>query len=498
MISDHRKQFNCIAVDMGAGSIRMMHGAIRDEQISYREIYRFENRIVFRDGHDRWDMGRIIEGIMEGIRMGFSEAGGKVQSIGVDGWGADFVLLDRDGELVEIPVAYRDRRTEGMREKWAGVMPEMDTFQRTGINFYPFNTLFQLLSLKGSGSLELTSRILFMPCYINYLLSGSALNELTLSSTSQMLAVEGEDWDREILSELGLRPEILGKVVEPGTRLGPVKRTETSGRIVENIAVCGHDTAGVVAALPVEEPGYAYLSAGTWCILGVESERPVLTKEALDLGFTNERGYGSSYRILKNIAGLWLIQGLREQMPGKVTFEEMERMIRGGADPVQVIDPEDSQFYNPDNMKKAFDLYFQKTDQPLPEEITGYLRCAYDSLCFAFRYYIERLEHLAGRSIEVLHVVGGGSQSVSLNRRIATICRRRVVSGPVEGATLGNILVQAISMGQVASLEQGRSMVRGSFPVREYLPEREEEGIGRRYRLYLNFRRKIKNKHSET
>lgn len=498
MIKDHRNLFGCIAVDMGAGSIRIMHGTIGDERIGYREIYRFDNRIVYQDGHDRWDMSRIIQGIREGIMTGLSEPGAAVQSIGVDGWGADFVLLEPGGELVEIPVAYRDKRTDGMREKWAGVMSEMDTFQRTGINFYPFNTLFQLLSMKGSDEMEKTSMVLFMPCYINFLLSDSTINELTISSTSQMLSVEGKDWDSEILEKLDLGPEKLGKVIEPGTRLGPVKWKEADGHSIENVAVCSHDTAGVVAALPVEEPDYAYISAGTWCILGLESEQPILTGEALELGFTNERGFGNSYRTLKNIAGLWLVQGLKKQMPDKVTFSELEQMISVGADPVQVIDPDDPLFYNPADMKEAFDLYFQKTDQPLPGELTGYVRCAYDSLCFAFRYYIERLEHLTGRSIRVLHVVGGGSQSVSLNQRIATICRRKVVSGPVEGATLGNILVQAMAMGYVRSLEQGRGMVRRSFPVREYFPEREAEGTGRRYRMFMNYRSNTEDKQINT
>jgi rhamnulokinase len=482
------EDFNCIAVDMGAGSIRIMLGAICAGRISYREVHRFASGIVHQDGCDRWDMTRIESGIRNGIRKGIEVTEGRVQSIGVDSWGVDFALLDRHGKLGDVPVAYRDKRTEGMRERWGNLMGEMDTFRRTGINFYPFNTLFQLLSMKDSGLLKQTSRVLFMPCYINYILSGVALNELTISSTSQMLSVSGMKWDAGILEKLGLEPRQLGRVIGPATKLGEVKLPEAGGQGIESVAVCGHDTACVVAALPVEDPNYAYISAGTWCILGVESEQPVVTEEALHLGFTNERGFQNSYRTLKNIAGMWLLQGLKRHLPSNTSFSDMEEMVRHGRDVIQVIDPEDPLFYHPADMKEAFNAYFRRTGQRLPGEFSGYLRCAYDSLCFSFRFHVEKLEQLSGHNIEVLHVVGGGSRSDYLNQRIATICGRKVVSGPVEGATLGNILVQAIAMGRIESLEQGRSLIRESFSAVEYFPEIEPAGSGRRYERFLHYK----------
>ncbi len=463
------KEFRCIAIDMGAGSVRVMLGVIDEKGISYSEIHRFTNEIIIIEGHDRWDMLHIANEIRRGISKTIELSELAPSSVGVDSWGVDFVLLDEKGELVDIPVAYRDRRTEGMQEKWNTMMSRMDTFKRTGINFYIFNTIFQLLSLKDSVQIKKASRILFTPSYINYLLTGIAHNELTISSTSQMLGVEGNKWDTDILEKLQINPGLLGDVIAPGTKLGPVNIQEAAGSGLEGIAVCGHDTACVVAALPVENPNFAYISAGTWCIVGLESDRPLISEEALKLGLTNERGYHNTYRTLKNIVGLWLLQGLKKHLPPDTSFAQMEEMTKEGGYIMQVIDPDDPGFYNPDDMREAFDAYFEGTDQDRPENFGGYLLCAYDSLCFSFRYHIEELEKLSGKPIEVLHLVGGGSQSDYLNQRIATICGRKVVSGPVEGATLGNILIQALAMGRIDNLEEGRNLIKMCYPVKTYI-----------------------------
>jgi sugar (pentulose or hexulose) kinase len=410
------------------------------------------------------------------------------ESVGVDSWGVDFVLLDEEGELVDAPIAYRDSRTEGMQELWKTLMSDMETFERTGINFYIFNTLFQLLSLKDSKELERTSRILFIPCYISYLLTGKAQNELSIASTSQMLGVNENKWDELILEKLQLNGDLLGEVLAPGSRLGPVSLPGFKKTGMEGIAVCGHDTACVVAAIPVENPNYAYISAGTWCIVGIESDRPLISREALDLGLTNERGYNHTYRTLKNIVGLWLLQGLKKHLPGDTTFSEMEEMTREGGPILQVIDPDDPLFYNPEDMKEAFDSYFERTDQSRPDTFSDYLLCAYDSLCFSFRYHVEKLEELSGKTIEVLHLVGGGSQSAYLNQRIASICNRHVVSGPVEGATLGNILIQALALGRIDSLEQGRSLVKKCCPVMEYDPLPASKSTSKRYEHFLQLK----------
>jgi len=480
--------FCAIAVDMGAGSIRVMLATCRANVLSLEEVHRFDNEIKVRDGRDTWDMEHTTREIVSGISKAIEASELAPESVGVDTWGVDIVLLDRNGDLVETPVAYRDKRTEGMQEKWKKIMPELETFSRTGINFYIFNTLFQLLSAKGSKALQRTSKILFVPCYINYLLSGGMVNEETISSTSQMLAVEGRKWDRKILEKLDLDVEKLGRVVKPGTKLGPVVLPEIGENQMECVAVCGHDTACVVAAIPVENPNFAYISAGTWCIVGIESTSPLISEKALNLGITNEKGYGNSYRSLKNIVGLWLLQGLKKQLSADISFSQMEDMVQGEADVSQVIDPDDHGFYNPDNMREAFDRYFEKSGQPLPEHFSDYIRCAYDSLCFSFRYHIEQLEQLSQKPIEVLHLVGGGSQSDYLCQRIASICEREVISGPVEGAAMGNVIIQGIAMGKIKDLQAGRDLVKRSFRVNRYQPGVKLTLAEERYSLYLKLK----------
>lgn len=487
-VRSDNQDFSCIAVDMGAGSIRVMLGTIDRNGLLLKEVHRFNNEIRVLEGTDTWDMEQIAREIRTGISEAIRVSDQQPVSIGVDSWGVDYVLLDEHGGLAETPVAYRDRRTEGMQELWREHMSDAETFKRSGINYYVFNTLYQLLSFAGSPVLRRSSMILFVPCYINYLLSGLAVNELTIASTSQMLGVEDGEWDSLILEKLGLEEDKLGKVVPPGTKLGPVRMKEFQDLSMETIAVCAHDTACVVAALPVENPNFAFISAGTWCIVGLESDRPLISEEARRLGITNERSYGSGFRPLKNIVGLWLLQGLRKEMAGDLSFGQMEAIIEEDRDIVQVIDPDDPLFYNPASMKEAFKAFYQKTGQTLPASISDYIRCAYDSLCFSFRFHLEELERLSGKTIEVLHLVGGGSQSDYFCQRVATLCSRRVISGPVEGASMGNVLIQAIAMGAISDLQTGRELVKRSCPVREYEGKALSTNLEERYRTYLTIK----------
>lgn len=487
-MSSAKEHFSCIAVDMGAGSIRVMLGLLSREKLNLREVHRFTNEIQVQGGRDTWDMEHIAREIRFGISEAIKESDLAPGSIGVDSWGVDYVMLDANGELVETPIAYRDRRTEGMQEEWSTRMSASDTFTRSGINSYVFNTLYQLLSAEGSPALRRSSRILFVPCYINYLLSGVAVNEMTIASTSQILQVEGSDWDPLILEKLKLEEEKLGTVVPSGTRLGPVVLEEFRDTGLESVAVCGHDTACVVAALPVENPNFAFISAGTWCIVGLESDRPLICEGARLLGITNERCYGNSYRPLKNIVGLWLLQGLKKEFSDDISFAQMEAMIQEERDIPQVIDPDDPLFYNPGSMKKAFNSYFQKTGQPVPGALSDFLRCAYDSLCFSFRFHVEELEKLSGKRIEVLHLVGGGSQSEYFCQRVATLCKRKVISGPVEGASMGNILIQGIAMGVIGSLQEGRNLVKRSCRVKEYKESALTPNLEERYKKYLTIK----------
>jgi rhamnulokinase len=479
----------CLAVDMGASNIRIMLGTVCDDALAYKEIYRFANTIVEKDGHERWDIEHILHEIIKGLNQANAESGEGIASIGVDAWGVDFTMLDASGNLMELPVAYRDKRTEGMEKKWLGMMSREETFQHSGINFYIFNTLFQILSMKGSEKLDATSRILFLPCYVLSKLGGKAVNELTISSTSQLLNASSGKWDPAILEHLGISPDILGQVCAPGTILGEVDHPELEMPGTQTIAVCAHDTASAVVSVPFGDETPVFISTGTWCLLGIESDQPILSRDALEEGFTNERGYGGRYRCLKNIVGLWLVQELMKSLPVKDDYDEIESLARKSDKNLNIINPDDPLFYNPDNMKEAFDEYFRRTRQELPSEPGGYFRCAYDSLIYSFLYHIEKIEKMTGLTIETIHLIGGGCQSGYLTSQTTSICRRKVVSGPVEAATIGNILVQAMALGLVPDLRAGHTLVKNSMAVHTFYPDHPELDHGSSYRKYLELKR---------
>ncbi len=460
-------RFVGIAIDMGASNIRVMVGILDDDQFSHRELFRFDNEIIEFEGHERWDMEKISSGIINGVNYAIAEFGDEIVSVGVDSWGVDYVFIDQHGELVEQPIAYRDKRTEGMESLWATRMDRQETFERSGINFYIFNTLLQLLSLKERGILKKANHLLFIPNYIQYLLCGAIKNELTISSTSQMLNVETNRWDERILNKLKIPRNIMGDICAPGTILGPLSHKDLASNSIRAVAVCAHDTASAVAAVPAVDESFAFISTGTWCIVGMEIYKPILMAEALKKGFTNERGYGNTYRFLKNIIGLWLVQGLKGAMLENVSYENIE-LIAENASGGHLINPDDPIFYNPVSMKEAFDAFFMKTGQVVPGDIGTYFRCAYDSLVYSFRYHIDLMEKMTGRTIKTIHIIGGGSQSEYLCRQTSRICSRTVTSGPVEAATIGNILVQAIAMGRIKNLQEGRELVKKSFDIKTY------------------------------
>lgn len=462
------QNISCLAIDMGASNIRLIHGLIGD-QIQLKELHRFDNKITFRDGHDRWDLNAIKDQISLGLKKAV-DINLRVDSVGVDSWGVDFVLLGREGEPVEDPVAYRDSRTENMRETWLGLMTESQTYQRTGINFYPFNTLFQLLSLKNSDILEQTQRILFMPDYINYYLSGVLVNELTISSTTQMLNTKSKDWDTVILDHLKLKPGLFEKPTLAGIYLGDVK--PTFGLKAKNILVPGHDSANAVLAIPKKTNNYVFLLTGTWCIIGMESELPLLDDLAFNEGITNEMTVSGTYRPLKNIMGLWLVQKLREVFDPELSYSEIDRMAANETPAKYLIDPDDSRFYNPENMKIEFDKYLQEKCNARFEKPAEYFRCAYESLSQSFMRTIKALEKLRNKKFECIHITGGGAQSELLCQLTANVSGLTVYSGPTEGAALGNIISQAKSLGFFKDDNEISTIINHSFSTKTYKPEK--------------------------
>lgn len=457
--------FSCLAVDMGAGSIRIVQGIFTDILV-LKEVYRFENSIEYHNGHDRWNLSRITSEITTGIRLAIEQSQIPIISIGVDSWGVDFVLLNKEGKAIEDAVAYRDLRTEGMQELWSQTLDDFETFKRTGINYNVFNSLYQLLSLKGSALLKKSKNILFMADYVNYFLSGKKTNELTLSGTSQLMNVASKTWDIDILNKLEINGKLSEQLTIPGTYLEQL----TIDNNVDVIAVPGHDTACAVAAIPYSDDNFAFIATGTWCIAGILSEDPLLSETAYRSGITNEIAANGKFRPLKNLMGLWLIQQLRIAFGEKHSFAEIDEMAASCKNTDTFIDTSDPIFYNPANMKDAFDLYFSKKGVKTPSSEAEYYRCAYESLACSFKETISELERLRDKPFSVIHLTGGGSQSKLLCQLTAKYIGLPVIAGPVEGAAIGNIMVQAISKGIVANFNEGRKLIANSFDVQQYNP----------------------------
>lgn len=476
--------FSCIAVDMGAASIRTITGTISDNRLLIKEVSRFRNEIKVIKDHERWDIENILNEINKSFSSVFTDDKLQIESIGVDSWGVDFVLLDNNHDLLDIPVSYRDARTKNMQNKWLSIMSREETFRKTGINFYEFNTLFQLLSIKDEEIIRKTSLILFLPCYVSYRLSGKLFNELTIASTSQLLNVDNNEMNEEILSHLNLSPGHFGKIIEPGTIIGNVNEGFILPPDVKMTAVCGHDTAGAIMAVPSEKRNYAFISTGTWCIAGMVSDAPVLDSFALNNGFTNERGFNNTYRILKNIIGLWLIQGLQISFRHKYNFEKIVEVLQTTKSK-SIILPDDALFFNPTDMKEAFDLFLRRTRQKLPDSPGEYFKIAYDSLCCSFKDNMDKLEKMLNTKIDTIHLIGGGSRSEYLCRQAANITQRKIVAGPVECSAIGNIIVQGIASGKVKNEEEGRIMVKNSFDITEYIPDTSNKHV-KMYERYKN------------
>ncbi len=461
--------FSCLAVDMGAGSIRIVQGFF-GQKMSMKEIYRFENKIEWIDGADRWNLQTITQGILFGIDKALKETIVPIKSIGVDSWGVDFVLIGEDGLPLENPISYRDYRTQGMKELWSTLMPQFETFQRTGINYNVFNTLYQLLSMKGSNLLGNTYRILLMAEYINYFLCGTAKNEITLSSTSQMLNCFDKQWDTNIKDLLDLKGTQLEPPILPGSKLGQLKPGLLQHNQIDVIAVAGHDTACAVAAIPAENADFAFLSTGTWCVFGTISEKPFVDEKAFDLGITNEVTADGKFRPLKNLMGLWLIQQLRIAFNSVHSFAQIDEMAESAKQSKYLIDPSDAIFYNPENMKDAFDHFLLKKFNiklNTPEE---YYRCAYDSLVVSFKSTMVQFEELRGKKFPVVHVIGGGSQSKLLCQLTANALNRKLIAGPVEGAVIGNLMIQYKAMNGTKSTSEIQQMIADSLDITTYNP----------------------------
>jgi rhamnulokinase len=472
-----------LAIDIGASSGRHLIGSFDGQKLRLEEVHRFENGPVDLSGRQYWDLPGLWSRVRHGLAAAGATPGGKqIVSVGVDTWGVDFGLLGRGDEILGNPYHYRDSRTDGMLDRAFAIVPREEIFRHTGLQFMQLNTLYQLLAMKLGRSplLDVAETLLLMPDLMHWLLTGVKCNEMTDASTTQFYDPVKCGWATELLDKLGLPTNILGTIVQPGTNLGPLRGglAEESGLRAQVVLPGSHDTASAVMAVPAaSEPGkrpdWCYISLGTWALMGIESPAPVINDEVLRYNFTNEGGVGNTIRLLKNITGLWLVQECRRAWNHGVrswSWEDLNRLAAAAEPLVSFINPDAADFMSPENMPRAIGEFCKKTGQVVPQGEGAVIRCALDSMAMMFRRVLGMCEGLCGGRMETIHIVGGGTNNCLLCQAAADATGRRVVAGPVEATAIGNIMVQAVADGAVASIAEAREVVRRSFDVEEYQP----------------------------
>ena len=475
-----KKVLNLLAFDFGAGSGRAVLGRFDGERLTIEPVHQFANGPVEITGHLYWDVLKFFQEMKQGLVRGRATADGPLAAIGIDTWGADFGLLDSAGQLLGNPYNYRDHRTGGMFEKAFERVSRQEIFDRTGIAFQLFNNLYQLLAVKLSqpGLLEQAETLLLMPDLLAYLLTGERGTEYTAASTGQWLDARSRDWSDDLLAALELPRQILTRIQGPGTIRGNLLGSlaeELEVGTVPVVAVASHDTASAVAAVPAREKNYAYLSSGTWSLLGIETTEPVINEKSLQWNLTNEGGVEGTYRVLRNVMGLWIVQECKRQWDtaaGKVSdFGELVELARQSEPFVCLIDPDDESFYAPGRMTEKVRQFCIQSGQKAPQSQGAILRCVFESLALRYRWTVAKLEEAADRPIEILYIVGGGARNELLNQFTADALDRPVVCGPSEATAVGNLLVQAQALGAVENLAEIRQVVARSFECREYQPQ---------------------------
>ena len=469
-----------IAVDMGAESCRVIAGILDPDRrlLETRLINQFQTGILPIRRSRRWNVYRLYEEILKGLKECGRLFESKIESVGFDTWGVDFGLLSRDGSLIDLPYSYRDERTIGLSGEFGKILPRRTVYELTGIQIMDFNSLYQLYAMVKSGSSALQSAddVLFLPDLFNFLLSGRKKNEYTIATTSQMLNCRSRQWDPDIFKALGISRDLMQDIVAPGALLGgltPEVRDETGLKSCLVTAVGCHDTASAIAAVPAEGDDWAYISSGTWSLLGIESAAPVITDESFASNIANEGGVGGTYRILKNVAGLWILQRFRASSPetAEMDYETLVQKAAEKPDFRSLIDPDDPRFFNPRDMAEAIRSFCRETKQPAPESVPDFVTLILASLAFKYRSVIDRLRQISGKPIRRIHIIGGGARNRVLNRFSANAIGLPVYAGPFEATATGNILVQAMGLGYFDSLDRIRQVVRNSSEVVRTLPQ---------------------------
>ncbi len=467
-----------LAIDIGASSGRHILGWVEDGRMQLKEVYRFENRLVEKNGHLCWEMDRLWDNVLAGLKA-CKDAGFVPATVGIDTWAVDFVLLDGAGQVIGDTVAYRDGRTEGERDRLAPVLPFAEHYARTGIQYQTFNTAYQLTALQREhpDQLAAAKTFLMVPDYLNYLLTGVAANEYTNASTTALVNAGTRDWDDGLISALGLPRQIFQPIRMPGTALGSLT-PEVRAKVGFDCTVllpATHDTGSAWLAVPARDENAVYLSSGTWSLLGVENTSPITTPESAAANFTNEGGYNGTYRYLKNIMGLWMIQSVRRELGQRTgtrpSFPELIAAAKASTDFPGLVDADDPRFLAPGSMIDEVTAACAETGCAAPATTGEVMQTIYNALSDDYRRAVQTLQRLIGKTYTSINIVGGGSQDNYLNQMTANATGLPVFAGPTEGTALGNLMVQFIASGEYADLAAARAAIRKSFDIKEVLPQ---------------------------
>lgn len=462
----------CLAVDIGASSGRLIASYLENGQLKLNEIHRFENRIVRKDDQFCWELDRLFLEIKKGIKK-CQGKDLKPESIGIDTWAVDFILLDENEKPLTNSVAYRDPRTDGMMDEVFKIIMKERLYLETGIQFQKFNTIYQLYSIKQNNPeiLDKAASFLMIPDYFNYLLTGKKANEYTNATSTQLVNAFTKKWDDEILDQLGIKKEIFQEIHNPKTVLGTLKEdlVEEFGFDMKVILPATHDTGSAVISVP-ELDETIYISSGTWSLIGVENYFPICVTKALDYNFTNEGGIDYRYRFLKNIMGLWMIQEVKRNYQDQYSFAELVDLARQVQDFTSTVSVDDSRFLKPENMIEEIQRYCQETNQAIPTTPGEVAKCVYDSLVCSYQQAINQIEEIFERKFEKINVIGGGCQNEMLNQLIADTTKKVVYAGPVEATAIGNIVSQLMAVGEIEDINKARTIIKHSFEVKKFSP----------------------------
>lgn len=470
-----------LAFDFGASSGRAILGKYNGETIEYSEVHRFSNDPVTLNGTFYWDVLRLFHEIKQGILK--AKLAGGFDSIGIDTWGVDFGLLDKNGCLLENPVHYRDARNIGMVDKSGEFISRDRLYELTGIQFMDFNTAFQLLSLKLNRPelLERAETLLFMPDLLGYFLTGCKTAEYSIATTSQLIDINTRDWCGEIFDKLGIPRRIMPPVRPTGSMLGLLSDEickELGVPAVPVYSVCGHDTQSAITAVPSEKKDFAFISSGTWSLFGTETDAPIVNETSRAFNVTNEGGYGFSTAFLKNICGLWLIQESRRQWMREgqeYSYAELEKLALAEKGFACFINPDAPDFASPGDLPGNIREYCRRTGQYVPQSVGEVVRCIYESLAMRYRFVLEGLQNCTGKKYDVINVVGGGTKDGLLCRMTADSCGVPVYAGPIEATVIGNIAVQLMSLGEIENIGKARSIIAKGEKLRYFQPENAAE-----------------------